>query len=75
MWMFDWANVKDITFGVRYTHLPDRRPCVDLVKIVLNVIVRQDGVVCIELDIIGKEFNCCVMMEVVSYVIIIIIIK
>ena len=32
--------MKDITLRVRYAHLPDRRPCVDLVKIVLNVIVR-----------------------------------
>ena len=61
--------MKDITFRVRYAHLPDRGPYVDLVKIVLNVIVRQDGVVCIKIDVIGKEFNCCVMMEVVSYVI------
>ena len=35
----------------------------------LNVIVSQDGVICMKLDVIGKEFNCCVMMEVVSYVI------
>ena len=61
--------MKDITFRVRYAHLPDRRPCVDLIKIVLYAIVRQNGVVCIKLDIIGKEFNCCVMMEVVSYVV------
>ena len=39
----------------------------DLVKIVLDVIVRQDGVICVKLDVIGKKFNCCVMLEVVSY--------